>query len=583
MPMLTPFNNPASAGNLSVRFLHRILPEQGFYIAAVKLAKGKGFKSNLFTSTVEDLWTAIENADHDGFDAYHACASFKEPHNDPPNTPDGQKRFGRTKKNALGAKAFWLDIDVGPGKLYASQKETLDALAAFCRAFNLPPPIIVSSGSGLHVYWPLQRMLDPETWARHASGLKALCAEYGLHVDPARTADISSVLRTPGTHNRKGGAACVVECDHEFLEIEPYAIERFDILAAHADLHRPTKRGNVLPFPFDNVPKHLSGRSPRRRLAEAMRQIATHAPVSAAAIVDQCGQVRALRDKKGCLPEPLWYGALGVLAFCEDGEMLGHEWSKGDERYTYEETQEKLDRARQLTGATTCAHFHSLDSKMCEACQHWRKIKSPIVLGQRLAEPGATVAAVVAGGHSAALLAWEYTKGGALRAKSYANTHNAVVELGIRCRHDIFHDRKFVEGGGDAIEKLGPELSDPICRAVRQRIHERKGFDPSIQNTRDVLEHLCEANRFDPILDYFDSLQWDGQPRLDRWLVTYLEAQDTELNRMIRSPSPCRCGAPGSRDVSSTRSSCSKGWKGQTSRPRSRCWPGRKISLIKRF
>ena len=39
----------------------------------------------------------------------------------------------------------------------------------------------------------------PETWARYAHGLKILCVKHGLHADPTRTADISSVLRTPGT------------------------------------------------------------------------------------------------------------------------------------------------------------------------------------------------------------------------------------------------------------------------------------------------------------------------------------------------------------------------------------------------
>jgi predicted P-loop ATPase len=41
---------------------------------------------------------------------------------------------------------------------------------------------------------------------------------------------------------------------------------------------------------------------------------------------------------------------------------------------------------------------------------------------------------------------------------------------------------------------------------------------------------LAERNRT-AIADYLDSLTWDGKPRLDRWLVTYLGAEDTELNR----------------------------------------------------
>jgi predicted P-loop ATPase len=42
---------------------------------------------------------------------------------------------------------------------------------------------------------------------------------------------------------------------------------------------------------------------------------------------------------------------------------------------------------------------------------------------------------------------------------------------------------------------------------------------------------LCEMTRFDPVLDYLTSLKWDGTQRLNRWLTTYLGADDTPLNR----------------------------------------------------
>jgi Virulence-associated protein E len=516
--------------DISVRFLRLILPETGIYIADCKPAGSRGFKFNLrqFASTIEELAQAIENLDQDGYETYHACASFREPRNDPPGTPNGQRQFGRTQKNALGAKAFWLDIDAGPGKAYRDQDAALKALEIFCRTLKLPAPIVVYSGGGLHCYWPLQRMLDRETWQRYARGLKHLC--NALHADPTRTADISSVLRTPGTHNRKSGGARLVECDPKFLEIPPYAIERFDILAAHADAPGTTQHTNAFPFPFDNAPKHLSRRSPRRRIAEALRQVAAHAPASGLLIVEQCGQVRALRDKRGCLPEPTWYAALGVLAFCEDGRELAHAWSSGYPGYTVRETQERLDRAQSLTGATTCEHFHSLDPKSCEACPHWQAIKSPIVLGQRAAEPVIAATGDGPSGPAPQHFVQEW-QGRVLKPKSYANTRLALIELGVRCRHDIFHDRKIIEG--DVIENLGPELSDSICRALRDVILARYRFDPGTVTMQEAAERACEENRFDPVLDYLDALQWDGQKRLDRWLVAYLNAEDTELNRTI--------------------------------------------------
>ena len=56
---------------------------------------------------------------------------------------------------------------------------------------------------------------------------------------------------------------------------------------------------------------------------------------------------------------------------------------------------------------------------------------------------------------------WDLTKDGALKAKSYINAAKAIAELGIKCRHDIFHDLKIVEG--DAVGNHGPNLSDALC------------------------------------------------------------------------------------------------------------------------
>jgi hypothetical protein len=201
--------NDCRIDDVARQFLRMILPDQGHYVAWIKTCDGR--KYNRFASTIEDLWTIIKEADGAGHSAYHACASFKEARHDPRGTPRSQRRFGRTKHNCLGAKSFWLDVDAGQGKPYPDRACASQAVAAFCQVTGLPPPIVVVSGFGIHCYWPLEQMLDWETWERHARGLKALCVKHGLHADPTRTADITSVLRTPGTHHRKDGVR-LVEC-----------------------------------------------------------------------------------------------------------------------------------------------------------------------------------------------------------------------------------------------------------------------------------------------------------------------------------------------------------------------------------
>jgi hypothetical protein len=123
----------------------------------------------------------------------------------------------------------------------------------------------------------------------------------------------------------------------------------------------------------------------------------------------------------------------------------------------------------------------------------------------------------------------ERTSHGALKPKSYVNTSLALAALGIAFRHDVFHNKKIVEG--EIEENISGELSDAICRALRDLIIARFHFDPGKENVQEAAERACEINRFDPVCDYLDGLQWDGQQRLDIWVIKYLGAEDTPLNR----------------------------------------------------
>src|SRR5262249_39184778 len=153
--------------------------------------------------------------------------------------------------------------------------------------------IPVSSGWGLHVYWPLKHMLDRATWERYARGLKSLCEKHGLKADPSRTADISSVLRTPGTHNRKRNKEQLVECDPGFLDIEPYAIEKFSVLLEYGDAPSP-KWAGVRNFTRGPVPTYLANRRSPKIAEDILEGLVVYEPSSGARISEQCGQLRAL-------------------------------------------------------------------------------------------------------------------------------------------------------------------------------------------------------------------------------------------------------------------------------------------------
>jgi Domain of unknown function (DUF927) len=223
---------------------------------------------------------------------------------------------------------------------------------------------MVGSGGGIHDYWPFDRDLTLDEWQPLATGFKAACLSQAFRIDPARTADASSILRTPGTHHRKNGERLV----------------QYDLTSLY--------QGNV--EQFAQFGATVSGRSTRPVAPSStiIGRIGNHegyGTVYADNIADNCLQLAALR-RSGNMDEPAWYARLGVVAFCIDGDEKGHAWSQNDyPDYNPQETQNKLDRARQLTGATTCAKLNDACAGVCPSCPHWGKINSPISLGGRQA------------------------------------------------------------------------------------------------------------------------------------------------------------------------------------------------------
>ena len=112
-----------------------------------------------------------------------------------------------------------------------------------------------------------------------------------------------------------------------------------------------------------------------------------------------------------------------------------------------------------------------------------------------------------------------------------ANARIAINKLEISCGYDVFHDKLLI--GGQPIGQYAGELSDHACLYLRKLIDGKFGFDPGRNNIFDACVQLALENSFDPVVDYLDSLEWDGTPRIDEWLPTYLGAEDTKLNRVI--------------------------------------------------
>jgi len=110
------------------------------------------------------------------------------------------------------------------------------------------------------------------------------------------------------------------------------------------------------------------------------------------------------------------------------------------------------------------------------------------------------------------------------------NVKVALNELGVRLSFNAFSHQYLVAG----VPGYDGELQDETDAHLRGRIEkEFEGFDPGKEKYLEAVSDLARENTFHPVRDYLDGLTWDGKSRLDRWLIDYLGAEDSGLNRAV--------------------------------------------------
>jgi hypothetical protein len=118
----------------------------------------------------------------------------------------------------------------------------------------------------------------------------------------------------------------------------------------------------------------------------------------------------------------------------------------------------------------------------------------------------------------------------AIIPNSQVNIRLGLAKLGVRVAHDVFADRTLVDGPDD---KPRRHLGDPELESLYLSVDARFGFRPSIDFFRMVVQDEARQNAFHPVREYLDGLQWDGNPRLEQWLVTYADADDSDYVRAV--------------------------------------------------
>lgn len=272
--------------------------------------------------------------------------------------PSSYKRGGAA--GVIAIPGLWLDLDIkGPGHAEEKLPETLEEAIEFAKtAFPFEPSLIIHSGGGIYPLWLFRELWifeSAEEWQEAADlsrqfqyTLREKAKERGWNLDS--THSLAQILRPPGCLNNK-------------LD-EPREVV---IIKDSGARYNP---GDFLTFLLEaeDLPAWDGTTG------------ADFPPAAIEPIVKGCKWLQHCYDDREKLPEPEWYAMLSILARCENGENLAHEWSKDYPKYSHRETQDKLEHALKSAGPYTCRYIReNLNDEYCPGCKS--NVTSPVVLG----------------------------------------------------------------------------------------------------------------------------------------------------------------------------------------------------------
>lgn len=194
---------PEQSAGPTLKFLASVLPDNGVYMVGIMHEGEAGMVHKHFFDLPSMAREIVQLNSQPDVTVFHACVAFAAPF-----IQIGGGRRTRVAENVQSAKSLWIDVDVGNAKAasrtgYLTKMLAVQALEEFCETTGFPVPMAVDSGNGLHFYWPLTDSVKPDEWKAMARQLKASLAHFNVLADPTRTADIASVLRPVGSHNKK--------------------------------------------------------------------------------------------------------------------------------------------------------------------------------------------------------------------------------------------------------------------------------------------------------------------------------------------------------------------------------------------
>lgn len=87
-------------------------------------------------------------------------------------------------------------------------------------------------------------------------------------------------------------------------------------------------------------------------------------------LFNNCAFLQNCRDNAEILSEPEWFTMISLLAQIEDSDELIHQLSEPYPKYSYEETQRKIDNARKFGHPQSCQYISASYPETCGNCNY---------------------------------------------------------------------------------------------------------------------------------------------------------------------------------------------------------------------
>lgn len=343
-------------------FFYAVLSSAGLPCIGALTPGSPGMRHTVYNN-LEEFCNALSSIDYTKGNYYFAISTLAEAS----IIDKGDKKRVRVKENCHRTRCFILDVDIRDDKPghYTNKEEALQGIRDVQEALNLPSPIIVDSGYGFHVYWPMAEGIESAVWTKTARKFKTAIELIapGCVADGSRVSDQAGVLRIPDSFNLKNG-----------LQIPVRIVQWADGLVDFDTLTR------VLRADSDDAP---SAKKVNIEIAVPQSE-----PSDLKMVAKNCNWVAEYLKNRANASEPEWYAMLGIAPFVTyklktgeeiSGSKVAHLISNTHPEYDEAATESKYSQAKTAqSGPTTCGKFESIAPARCAGCPFRATVKTPI-------------------------------------------------------------------------------------------------------------------------------------------------------------------------------------------------------------